>query len=118
MNLSLLYVLGAGAMAMAFSFWKTNWISNQKEGNDRMKSIGLSISEGAMAFLRAEYRILSIFVVAVAILLGFANSGRADSSILISSCKTKTSYEKLSAADKKKFYSHPITAIHKWSIMN
>jgi K(+)-stimulated pyrophosphate-energized sodium pump len=37
-----------------------------------------------MAFLKAEYRVLAIFVVAVAVLLGLANSGRADSSALIS----------------------------------
>ena len=35
----------------------------------RMKVIGASIADGAMAFLRAEYRVLTVFVVAVAILL-------------------------------------------------
>ncbi|MFL3008716.1 MAG: sodium-translocating pyrophosphatase [Candidatus Neomarinimicrobiota bacterium] len=83
MNLSLIYVLGAGAIAMAFSFWKTNWISNQNEGNDRMKSIGHSISKGAMAFLRAEYRILAIFVIIVAVLLAFSNRNAENSSPLI-----------------------------------
>ena len=48
-----------------------------------MKTIGASIADGAMAFLRAEYRILGVFVVAVAFVLGFANSGRADSSAFI-----------------------------------
>ena len=83
MNLSLIYVLGAGALAMVFSFWKTNWISNQKEGNDRMKSIGHSISKGAMAFLRAEYRILVIFVILVAVLLAVSNRNAENSSPLI-----------------------------------
>ena len=69
---------------MLFAFWKTSWINSQDEGTDRMKSIGTSIADGAMAFLRAEYRILAIFVFAVAVLLGVANSGRSDSSILIS----------------------------------
>ena len=49
-----------------------------------MKVIGSSIAEGAMAFLKAEYRVLTVFVIAVAILLGIANSDREDSSILIS----------------------------------
>tara|TARA_B100001250_G_scaffold51280_1_gene40063 strand:- start:7331 stop:9484 length:2154 start_codon:yes stop_codon:yes gene_type:complete len=84
MSSNLIFVLGSGAMAMAFSFWKTNWISNQEEGSDRMKSIGLSISEGAMAFLNAEYRILAVFVTIVALLLGFSNSSAEDSSSLIS----------------------------------
>jgi len=81
---NLYYVIGAGVLAMLFAFWKTNWINRQDEGTDRMKQIGASIADGAMAFLKAEYRVLSIFVIAVAILLGFANSGRADSSALIS----------------------------------
>jgi len=80
---NLLLVVGAGVLAMLFSFWKTTWINKQDEGTDRMKQIGSSIAEGAMAFLKAEYRILTIFVIAVALLLGFANSGRDDSSALI-----------------------------------
>ena len=63
MENKLLYVLGAGFLAMLFSFWKTNWINKQDEGSDRMKKIGKSIADGAMAFLKAEYRILSIFVI-------------------------------------------------------
>ncbi|MBL7013188.1 MAG: sodium-translocating pyrophosphatase [Candidatus Marinimicrobia bacterium] len=81
---NLLLVVGAGALAMLFSFWKTSWINKQEEGTDRMKQIGASIADGAMAFLKAEYRVLGIFVIAVAVLLGFANAGRQDSSSLIS----------------------------------
>jgi len=84
MSSNLMYVIGAGALAMIYSFWKTSWIEAQDEGTDRMKSIGKSIADGAMAFLKAEYRVLAIFVVVVAFLLGFANDGRADSSALIS----------------------------------
>ena len=80
---NLLLVVGAGVLAMLFSFWKTTWINKQDEGTGRMKQIGSSIAEGAMAFLKAEYRVLTIFVIAVALLLGFANFGRDDSSALI-----------------------------------
>ncbi len=83
MSYNLMYVIGAGALAMIYSFWKTNWIETQDEGTDRMKSIGNSIADGAMAFLKAEYRVLAVFVVVVAALLGFANNDRADSSSLI-----------------------------------
>ncbi len=76
-------VIGAGVIAMLYAFWKTNWINKQDEGTDRMKLIGANIADGAMAFLKAEYRVLIIFVIAVALLLGFANSGKADSSPLI-----------------------------------
>ena len=84
MSSNLIYVIGAGALAMVYSFWKTNWIEAQDEGTERMKAIGKSIADGAMAFLKAEYRVLAIFVAVVALLLGFANNGRADSSALIS----------------------------------
>ena len=77
-------VLAAGILAMIYAFWKTNWIESQDQGNSRMKSIGSSIAEGAMSFLKAEYRVLAIFVFIISILLGFANSGRPDSSVLIS----------------------------------
>ena len=83
-NSNLFLVLGAGGLAMLFSFWKTSWINKQDEGTERMKQIGASIADGAMAFLSAEYRVLSIFVLSVALVLGFANSGRNDSSVLIS----------------------------------
>jgi len=76
---NLFYVLGAGVLAMLFSFWKTNWINNQDEGTDRMKKIGKSIADGAMAFLKAEYRILAIFVIIVATLLAFAANSQGDS---------------------------------------
>ena len=86
---NLYYVLGAGVLAMVYAFWKTSWINDQDEGTDRMKQIGASIADGAMAFLKAEYRVLTIFVIAVALLLGFANAGRSDSSALIamSTCR-------------------------------
>jgi len=84
MSSNLTFVIGAGVLAMIYSFWKTSWIEAQDEGTDRMKSIGASIADGAMAFLKTEYRVLAIFVLAIAILLGVANRGRADSSALIS----------------------------------
>ena len=84
MSSNLMFVIGAGVLAMIYSFWKTSWIEAQDEGTDRMKSIGASIADGAMAFLKTEYRVLAIFVLAIAILLGVANRGRADSSVLIS----------------------------------
>ena len=76
---NLYYVLGAGVLAMLYAFWKTNWINGQDEGTDRMKQIGASIADGAMAFLKAEYRVLAIFVVIVTFLLAFAANSSGDS---------------------------------------
>ncbi len=83
MDNHLFWIIGTGIIGLLFSFWKTSWISRQEEGTDRMKKIGAAISEGAMAFLKAEYRVLVIFVAVVAILLGVSNAGKADSSALI-----------------------------------
>ena len=83
-NTYLWAVLNAGVLALIYAAWKTNWINKQDQGTERMVLIGKSIAEGAMAFLKAEYRILGIFVVVVALLLGIANAGRTNSSALIS----------------------------------
>ena len=79
----IIFILISGFIAIVFSFWKTNWIEGQDQGTEKMKVIGASIAEGAMAFLKAEYRVLVIFVIAVAIILGLVNSNSNDSSILI-----------------------------------
>ena len=84
MDTSIIYVLISGVLALAFSFWKKSWIESQSEGNERMKIIGKSIADGAMAFLKAEYRVLALFVLAVAVILGYVNNGRSDSSAMIS----------------------------------
>ena len=73
----------SGVLAMLFAFWKTTWINKQDQGTEKMERIGKDISDGAMAFLKAEYRVLSVFVVIVAFLLGFANYGNPNSSSLV-----------------------------------
>ena len=84
MDTSIIYVLISGVLALAFAFWKKSWIESQSQGNERMKIIGKSIADGAMAFLKAEYKVLALFVLAVAIILGYINNGRSDSSAMIS----------------------------------
>jgi len=83
MDNNIIYVLVAGLLALIFSFWKTSWIENQDQGTKKMIVIGSSIADGAMAFLRAEYRVLSVFVIAVAIILGVANKNNPESSVFI-----------------------------------
>ena len=84
MDNNIVYVIVAGVLGLIFAFWKKSWIEDQDEGTDQMKKIGKSIADGAMAFLKAEYRVLSIFVIAVAILLGIANINQINSNPLIS----------------------------------
>ncbi len=60
-------------VALLYAYLRAAWVRRQDEGTDRMKLIGGWIAEGAMAFLSREYRVLAVFVVAVAILLGVTN---------------------------------------------
>ncbi len=60
-------------IALIFAYMRAAWITRQDQGTDRMKLIGKWVADGAMAFLGREYRVLAIFVVAVAILLGVTN---------------------------------------------
>ncbi|MFK7767621.1 MAG: sodium-translocating pyrophosphatase [Mariniblastus sp.] len=61
-----------GVLGLVFTFWKSKWVTAQEVGTDRMARIADNISDGAMSFLKAEYTILSVFVIAVAALLGYA----------------------------------------------
>jgi len=67
----LLYLVPAfGVLALLFTFVKGAWVSKQDAGNPRMQEIAKYIAEGAMAFLKAEWKILTYFAVIAAILLG------------------------------------------------
>ncbi len=72
-----------GVLALIYTFWKSKWVSGQEVGTDKMARIAKSIEDGAMAFLKAEYRVLAIFVALVAVLLGIAGASDANSSPLI-----------------------------------
>ncbi len=61
------------AVALLYAFIRATWVAKQDAGNERMQLIGSWVAQGAMAFLGREYRSLSVFVIAVAILLGIAN---------------------------------------------
>ena len=60
-----------GVIALAFAGVLAARVSKQDAGTDRMKEIASSISEGAQAFLTAEYKILIIFVAVLFFLIGF-----------------------------------------------
>jgi len=75
MNNLLFYAVPAmGMVGLLYTLLKFNWVSKQDAGNARMKEISTYIAEGAMAFLKAEWKILGYFVVIVALLLGFMAS--------------------------------------------
>ncbi|PTT70985.1 MULTISPECIES: sodium-translocating pyrophosphatase [unclassified Chryseobacterium] len=68
-----------GVVALLYTFFQSNWVSKQDAGNEKMKIISGHIADGAMAFLKAEYKILTYFVVVVAILLAVMGMSNANS---------------------------------------
>ena len=77
---NLFYAVPAmGVIGLLYTLIKFKWVDKQDAGNDRMKEISNYIAEGAMAFLKAEWKILSYFVVVVALLLGLMASRNPNS---------------------------------------
>ncbi len=76
MNQLFMIVAATGLLALLFAFWKTRWIIRRDPGSEKMVEIGAAIREGAMAFIKAEYRVLAIFLLAVAVVLYLSNQGR------------------------------------------
>ena len=72
-----------GVVALIFVFLKSGWVSKQDVGNEKMSRIAKNIADGAMAFLKAEYKVLAIFVAAVAVLLYFKGVSEVGSSGMV-----------------------------------
>ena len=62
--------LVCAVLALVFAAWKTSVVSKADAGTERMREIAESISDGARAFLFAEYKILVIFVAVLFVLIG------------------------------------------------
>ena len=72
-----------GVLALLYVFVKNAWISKQEVGDAKMARIAKNIADGAMSFLKAEYKILSIFVIAVAVLLFFKGNSETGSNGMV-----------------------------------
>jgi K(+)-stimulated pyrophosphate-energized sodium pump len=83
MELIVTYLPVFGVLALAFVFAKNAWVSKQDVGNEKMARIAKNIADGAMSFLKAEYKILAIFVLAVAILLYFKGTNEVGSNGMV-----------------------------------
>ena len=77
----LIYIIPAmGIVGLLYTFIKFSWVNKQDAGNEKMKEISTYIADGAMAFLKAEYKILTYFVIIAALLLGVMGFTSANSS--------------------------------------
>lgn len=82
--IELLYLVPVtGLIALIYTYIKSKWVEKQDPGNQKMQNISKFISEGAQAFLKAEYKVILVFVVIVAVLLAIQGANVPDSSPLI-----------------------------------
>ena len=69
---NLMYVVPVvSVLALLFAGYLAVKVAKQEEGTEKMKEIASAISEGARAFLTAEYKILIVFVMVLFLLIGF-----------------------------------------------
>ena len=83
MELLIKFLPAFGVLALIFVFIKNVWVSKQEQGDAKMVRIAKNIAEGAMSFLKAEYRVLAIFVAAVAVLLYFKGNAEEGSNGMV-----------------------------------
>ncbi|MCK5704903.1 MAG: sodium-translocating pyrophosphatase [Cyclobacteriaceae bacterium] len=60
-----------GVIALLYVLWRSIWVAKLDVGTEKMAKIADHIAKGSMAFLKAEYKVLIIFVIAIAVLLAF-----------------------------------------------
>lgn len=77
------YLWAFGILGLIYVFVKNAWVSKQEVGDEKMARIAKNIADGAMSFLKAEYKILSVFVAAVAVLLFFKGQNEEGSNGLV-----------------------------------
>jgi K(+)-stimulated pyrophosphate-energized sodium pump len=75
MNSYVIYLVPAlGVVGLLVMAWKSAWVSKQDAGDDKMRELAGYIADGAMAFLKAEWKVLSIFVLITAALLAYSGT--------------------------------------------
>jgi K(+)-stimulated pyrophosphate-energized sodium pump len=72
-----------GIIGLIFMYIKARWVSSQNPGEAKMQEIAKAISEGAMAFLKSEYKILAIYMVIAGTALAILSQNVESSHILI-----------------------------------
>ena len=73
----------AALVGLAYMWIKRSWVLKQDAGDGKMAEISSHIYEGALAFLKAEYKLLAIFVLVSSVLLAIVSQVVESTSILI-----------------------------------
>ena len=92
-------IFGIAGLVLAAAIY--SWISKQPDGNDLMRKLAGQIHDGAMVFLKREYRILAIFVVVVFVLLSVAISVKTGIAFIVGAiCSVLAGFFGMNAATK------------------
>ncbi|MCA8829007.1 sodium-translocating pyrophosphatase [Hymenobacter pini] len=83
--MNFLYVVPAlGVLALLYTWLRAGWVSRQDAGDERMRTIAGYIADGAIAFLRAEYKVLALFgLIAGAFLFYLGSTGEKSSPVIV-----------------------------------
>lgn len=71
--------MGLGGVGLLFLLWRSRWVLAQPTGEARMQQISSYIARGALAFLKAEWRVLAVFALIVAALLAYSGTLKSPS---------------------------------------
>ncbi|MBL31204.1 MAG: sodium-translocating pyrophosphatase [Flavobacteriales bacterium] len=75
LNSNILYIVPfLGLIGLIVMFIKSSWVSRQDPGDKKMIELSSHIAKGAMAFLMAEWRVLSVFAVFAAVVLAWSGT--------------------------------------------
>ncbi|HQX56180.1 MAG TPA: sodium-translocating pyrophosphatase, partial [Pyrinomonadaceae bacterium] len=75
MNEYVIYLTPAlGVLGLIVMAFKSAWVSKQDAGNETMQELARHIADGAMAFLKAEWKVLSIFVLLTMAFLAYSGT--------------------------------------------
>ena len=74
-NDSIMYLVPAlGLVGLVVMALKSSWVSKQDAGDEKMQSLANKIAAGSMAFLKAEWKVLSYFAIIAAALLAYSGT--------------------------------------------
>jgi K(+)-stimulated pyrophosphate-energized sodium pump len=84
MPIILCAVPALGIFALIFTWLRAGWVARQDAGNEQMRTIAGYIADGAIAFLKAEYRVLALFALIASVFLGYLGfTGERSSPIIV-----------------------------------
>jgi K(+)-stimulated pyrophosphate-energized sodium pump len=69
---SILYATLAGGIGLLFVIYLVQYVMKKDPGDDRIQELSGAIHEGAMAFLRREYKVVLVFIAVLFVVLLFA----------------------------------------------